>query len=278
MGSIPGVEEVAARLRVRPARGLLMVHNETSTGRLQPVAAWAEAARAALPDILCVADAISSVPSAPLDMDAAGIDVALAASQKGFMAPPGLGLVALGARALEALRKERPGRMYFDLPGYVDHHWVSTPVIAHWYALEASLALLAEEGDEARYARHAAMGRLVRAAGRAMGLTPLAPEDAASPTVTVLGVPQGLTAPRVIAQARLYGAALAGAMGPWADRAVRIGHVGAVTPLDMMAAVSALEAAVHDLCAETGTPAPAPQGAGVAAALAVLRSHGTLAR
>lgn len=276
LGQMPAPEEVATRLRESPALGLLMVHNETSTGQLQPVGQWAAAARTVLPDILCVADAISSVPSVALDMDVIGVDVALAASQKGFMAPPGLGFVALGERGLGALKTDRPGRMYFDLTGYVGHHWVSTPVISHWYAMEASLALLDEEGDEARYARHRTMGRMVRAAGRAMGMAALAPEASASPTVTVLAVPQPLSAQDVLARAGRYGAALAGAMGTWADRAVRIGHVGAMTPLDMMTAVSALEAALCDLCDEIGTAPPSPAGSGVAAALEMLRSESTV--
>ena len=272
-GEVPRPAAVAAALSEAPALGLLMVHNETSTGILMPVRELVEAARSVVPDILCLADSISGVPSVALDMDAIGVDAATAASQKGFMAPPGLGLVGLGPRALAAIRKERPGRMYFDLGALVARHFNSTPAIALWYAVEESLRLLDAEGDAARHARHVRMSRMVRAAGRAIGMEPMAPEAYASPTVTPLAVPEPFTAPQVLRAARRYGAALAGAMGPWAERVLRVGHVGAVTPLDMATAVAALEAALGDLYEEAGTPQPFAPGSGVGAALGEMRAQ-----
>jgi alanine-glyoxylate transaminase/serine-glyoxylate transaminase/serine-pyruvate transaminase len=272
-GEVPQAAAVAEAVAATAARGLLMTHNETSTGILMPVAAWTRAARAAAPDLLTVADSISGVPSVPLAMDAIGVDAAVAASQKGFMAPPGFALVALGSRALAALRAERPGRMYFDLNGYVAHHFPSTPAIPLWFALDESLKLLAAEGEGPRYARHVRMGRMIRAAGAAIGMAPLAPEPYASPTVTALAAPDGLTGPQVQRAARRYGAVLAGAMGPWAQRALRVGHVGAITPLDMTGAVCALEAAVLDLGREVGRRPNFTPGAALGAALAILREE-----
>jgi len=271
-GEVPTAEAVAARVARTGAVGLLLTHNETSTGLLMPIADWIAAARKVAPDVVTVVDAISSVPSVPLDMDAIGVDIATAASQKGFMAPPGLGLVGVGPRGLAALKAERAGRMYFDLTAYIERHHNATPAVAHWFAMDESLRLLDAEGDAARHERHVRMGVMVRAAGRAMGCPPLAREDMASPTVTVLGLPDGVDARAVLAHAaERYGATLAGAMGPWAHSAVRIGHVGAYTPLDMVTAVAALEAAVHDLCAKAGKAPPMPAGHGVAAALEAMR-------
>jgi alanine-glyoxylate transaminase/serine-glyoxylate transaminase/serine-pyruvate transaminase len=270
-GEVPDAGRVAEALRDGPFAGMLVTHNETSSGVLVPVAQWLEMARQVAPDVLCVVDAVSSVPSLPLDMDAIGADAATSASQKGFMAPPGMGLVALGPRALAALKKERPGRMYFDLNAYVERHWLATPAVAHWYALDESLRLLEAEGAAAREARHVRMGRMVRAAGRAIGLRPLAPEAFASPTVTVLGAPAPFTGAQVARAARRYGAVFAGAMGPWAERGLRVGHLGATTPVDVMVAVSALEAGLLDLYAELGAVAPFAPGSGVAAALEAMR-------
>jgi alanine-glyoxylate transaminase / serine-glyoxylate transaminase / serine-pyruvate transaminase len=273
-GAVPEPERLADLLRQRPARGLLLVHNETSTGILTPVGDLARAARAVVPDILCLVDSISGVPSVPLNMDAIGVDAATAASQKGFMGPPGLGLIGLGPRALDAVKKERPGRMYFDLNALVARHFNSTPAISHWYAMDESLRLLDAEGDHARHARHVRMARMVRAAGRAIGMPPRAPDAFASPTVTPLAVPEPFTAQQVLRGVRAYGAALAGAMGPWAERTVRVGHLGAIAPLDMTMAIAALEAALLDLYGGVGQAAPFAPGAGVGEAVRVLRAAG----
>lgn len=270
-GQVPHPDAIAAALAETPAVGLLMVHNETSTGVLMPLGDLVRAARAVVPDILCVADSISGVPSVALDMDAIGVDAATAASQKGFMAPPGLGLVALGPRALGAIKKERPGRMYFDLNAFVAHHFNSTPAIPLWYAMDESLRLLDAEGDGPRHDRHARMSRMVRAAGRAIGMPPMAPDAHASPTVTTLAVPEPFTAAQVLRAARRYGAALAGAMGPWAERVIRVGHVGAVTPLDLTMAIAALEAALGDLYDGAGAAVPFAAGGGVGEAVREMR-------
>jgi aspartate aminotransferase-like enzyme len=270
-GGVPEPTALEALVREHDARGVLMIHNETSTGVLMPVASLVAAARAARPDVLFLVDSISGVPSLPLDMDAIGVDAATAASQKGFMAAPGLGLIGLGPRALAAIRRERPGRMYFDLNALVARHFNSTPVLSLWYAMDESLRLLDAEGERARHERHERMGRMVREAGRAIGMPPRAPEAVASPTVTPLAVPEPFRAREVLQAARRHGAAFAGAMGPWAESTIRVGHVGAVLPIDMAAALAALEAGLMDLFARAGRSAPFAPGSGVGAAIAAMR-------
>jgi len=271
-GQVPSADQLASLVAETNAAGVLLVHNETSTGIRMPVAELASAARHARPDVLVLADSISGVPSMPLDMDVIGVDAATSASQKGFMAPPGLGLIALGPRALAAIKSERPGRMYFDLNALVNRHFNSTAAISHWYAMEESLRLLEAEGDARRYARHTLMSGMVRTAGEAIGMPPMAPDAYASPTVTPLAVPAPFAAAQLLRQARRYGAALAGAMGPWAERVIRVGHVGAVTPLDMTTAVAVLEAALLDLYEEAGSKAPFAPGSGVGAAVSAMRA------
>jgi alanine-glyoxylate transaminase/serine-glyoxylate transaminase/serine-pyruvate transaminase len=270
-GEVPSAAAVRTALSGRTYRGLLFVHNETSTGVLTPAAELAATARAVQPDLLVAADTISGVPSVPLDMDRAGVDAAVAASQKGFMVPPGLCLVALGPRALQQLVDDRPGRFYFNLRPYVEGGFNSTAAVSLWYQMEASLALLEAEPAAERHARHVRMGEVARAGGRAVGMPPLGDARYASPTVTPLAVPEGMTAGQVTAAAGRYGAILARGLGEWSERAIRIGHVGAVTPLDVVSAVAALEAGLLDLFAAAGTPPPFAPGAGVSAAVAAMR-------
>jgi aspartate aminotransferase-like enzyme len=189
------------------------------------------------------------------------------------MAAPGLGLIGLGPRALGSIQKERPGRMYFDLNALVTRHFNSTPVIGLWYAMAESLRLREAEGAVARRERHVRMARMVRAAGAVLGMPPRAPEAVASPTVTPLAVPEPFVARDLLAAARRHGAALSGAMGPWAERTIRVGHVGAILPIDIVGGLAALEMALLDLAESSGHPAAFRPGTGVGAAITAMRAQ-----
>lgn len=273
MGEAPTPDDLERALTQGPAgsaqgpfRGLLMTHNETSTGVLLPVAELAKRARATVPDLLCAVDSISGFPSIPLDLDKSHIDVAVAASQKGFMAPPGLAILILGPRALDAYPSKRPGRFYFDLGPFLKGRFPYTAPVSLWYALAEGVRLLDEEGQESRTNRHLLLGRMARSAGHALRLPPRAPEAVASPTVTALHLPDGLS-PATLRDAMAgHGVRIAGAMGAWAEDTVRIGHVGAVLPVDLMGAVAALEDAVIRHYDTTHKPLPFAPGDGVRAA------------
>lgn len=273
MGDVPTVEAIGAALEKGPTasshatfRGLLMTHNETSTGVLLPVSAFARRAREIHPDLLCVVDSISGFPSIPLDMDESGIDAAAAASQKGFMAPPGLAIVVLGPRGVSSCLAERTGRFYFDLGPFLKGHFPYTAPVSLWYALAEGVRLLEEEGQAARTARHVVLGQMARASGTALSVPPRAPEASASPTVTALQLPEGLSPGTLRAEMARQGVRIAGAMGAWSGDTVRIGHVGAVLPVDLMGAVAALEDALIRHDHSVGRTPPFRPGDGVRAA------------
>jgi aspartate aminotransferase-like enzyme len=173
--------QVAARLAARGATdrapAVFFTHSETSTGVLHDAAAIAAAARAA--GALAVADGVTSVGVHDVRMDAMGIDALVTGSQKGLMLPPGLGFVALGPRALEALDAgPRLPRFYLDLrkaaQTAADGDTPFTPATALIIGLTETLAMIREEGREAMVARHAANAGATRAAAQAMGLRLLA--------------------------------------------------------------------------------------------------------
>lgn len=273
LGKAPTADALIEALQLAPYEVLLLTHNETSTGVILPVPELTKAARSVRPDLVVMVDSISGFPSLPLDMDRAGIDVAVAASQKGFMAPPGLGLVGVGPRGLAARVPERPGRFYFDLGPYFTGRLPYTPAISLWYGLAEAISLLNAEGAAARLLRHKLLGRMVRAGGKAMGLFPMVEESIASPTVTALSVPEGIAPKDLLAKAADYGIQASPAFGPWAQRAIRVGHVGAITPLDALGAVAALEASVFDLRQEAGLAPLAKPAAGVSAAWTLMREQ-----
>ncbi len=231
---------VVSRIRQHQYRGILLTHNETSTGVINPIERLT-AQMVSIPPAyrpLIVVDSISGVPAIPLPMQTWGVDVALAASQKGFMCPPGLALIAASGNGLKHLQQDRPHRFYFDLGPYFEDKLPYTPATSLIYGLDKSLELLAAEGSARRYQRHRLLGQMTRSFGHAVGWNPFVEEIVASPTVTSLGVPAGSSPTRVRARIAALGLQVAGGMGPWHDTAIRIGHVGAITPATLFAGLS----------------------------------------
>jgi len=253
-------EEVAAGT---PARAVLITHNETSTGVLNDVEGLAAAAREA--GALVLVDSISGLLTAPLPMDAWGLDVVVAGSQKAWMVPPGLTFVGVGPRAWEANREARMGRFYFDFrrmrSAMEKDQTPYTPAIPQLYGLQEALALLRAEGLDALARRHRRLARAVRAGVRALRLEPLAADACASNALTAIRVPSGVEG-RSLRQAlrERHGVTVAGGQGPLTDAIFRIGHLGWVGEGDIVRVLAALERVLPRL------GWPVTPGAGVGAA------------
>lgn len=230
---------------LRPdTRGVLLTFNETSTGALLDLAAVTQAVRAAS-DALIVVDAVSGLGGADLQTDAWGCDVVVTASQKALMTPPGLGLCAVGPRARAACETARLPRFYWDWRPYfkdAGHDETPyTPAVSLWYALDAALDRIRAEGLPAVFARHRHLTRICRDSLRAAGFELPVPEGEVSPTVT-LGV--HADAPRVAKELQARDIAVAGGMGPFHGRALRVGHMGAVTDADLFRLAEAVDSIV----------------------------------
>jgi alanine-glyoxylate transaminase/serine-glyoxylate transaminase/serine-pyruvate transaminase len=236
-------DDVATELRRRRYAAVLLTHNETSTGVLHPLRDLARAARAHVPLILV--DSISGSPAVPLDIQGYGVDAVVTGTQKGFMLPPGLAMIGLGEDAPAKL-KGRPS-LYMDFKPYMAGDWPYTPALSLLHGLDRSLELLAAETEPVRYRRHRLMSAMVRAGAEAAGFRPVVRSEAASPTVTALEPPEGITPKALRAWCQAHGAVLAGGQGAWKDRIVRIGHVGATGPLDVLAVLGVMELAVCHL-------------------------------
>jgi aspartate aminotransferase-like enzyme len=236
-------ETVAAGLRP-DTRGVLLTFNETSTGVLLDLPAVAEAVRRRS-DALLLVDAVSGLGGADLRTDAWGCDVVFTASQKALGVPPGLGLCAVGPRAAAACERARLPRFYWDWRPYlrdaVHSETPYTPAVGLWFALDAALARLREEGLQAAFSRHRALAKLTRTSFAELGLPPLAPEPEASPTVTCA---LSKDAPRLVAGLQRRGIAVGGGMGPLKGRSLRVGHMGSVTQDDLRKMFDALREVV----------------------------------
>jgi len=236
--------------RTPDARLVLVTHNETSTGVANDLATLAEVVRAhrrgEYP--LLLVDAISSAGAMPLFTDGWGCDVVISASHKAWMAPPGLAMLSLSDRAWAVADRATCPRFYFDLrrarhlAGRGETPW--TPAVNALQGLAAALTLMQAEGLDAVYARHRRVAHRMREGARALGLELFADPAHASNTVTALHVPEGKDGEALAAALRAQGVVVAGGMGPFKGRVLRVGHMGYVDTADIDGVLKALAAAV----------------------------------
>jgi len=248
----------------RPAKAVLVTHNETSTGVTNPLQELAAAARAAAPEALILVDAISGLGAVPFESDAWDLDVVVTGSQKSWMVPPGLAMVSVSPRAWDAAASATMPRFYLDLAMHRDSAtkgetpW--TPAVGVCFALDVALDLLEQEGYPAIFARHAACGAAARAGLSALGVRLFADPSRASDTVTSAHVPEGVEWPALNKELRSRGLVLAGGQGTLTGKIFRLGHLGSVTVDEILAALAIMEDAFEAL------GLPVQRGASVAAA------------
>jgi aspartate aminotransferase-like enzyme len=218
-----------------PVDAVALVHSDTSTGALAPVAELAQVVRARSNALLLV-DAVTSVGALPVETDDWGLDFVFTGSQKALALPPGLGLAVASERLLERARRRNDRGWYFDLLKYDEAARTSrptqTPALSLIYALGRQLARIdAAGGLEARWQRHRAMLDVMeRWAGEHPGFALLAQPGRRSWAVSALTPPAGLPVSEVLSRMRVRGFTLAGGLGDLAERVIRIGHMGDLEP------------------------------------------------
>lgn len=233
-----------------PFRGVLMTHNETSTGVTNDVEQLAGLVRRFNPDALVLVDAVSSLGCVPLEMDPWDIDVVFTGSQKGWMVPPGLMMIAAGPRAWEANKSAKLPRFYFDweMTRKNLEKWQHpvTPPVSLFYALDAALEEMLDEGREAIFERHKRIGEYVRWRAKEIGLRLLADHSYASNTVTAIYVPDGIDAKTLLKDLRVEdGVVLGGGQGKLEGKIFRVGHLGYFEEVDLVEAMDKLERRLH---------------------------------
>ena len=253
--SVPWGEAVDPDL-VRRALGrkryeaVTVVHSETSTGVLNPLAGIARAVREAS-DALVLVDTVSSLGGAPVEFDAWGLDLALAGTQKALAAPPGLTVFTFSERAGERAAAVAHRGFYTDLLRYRDHHRAggtpTTPAIPVVYALARQLERIEGEGLEARWERHRRTAAATAGWAARRGLASAVADPAhRSPTVSCLRPPAGVEAPRLVRGAAEQGFTVAGGYGDWKPSTFRIGHMGEVRPSDLVPLFAALDTVLDE--------------------------------
>jgi len=241
-------DQLADVLCGQPDVGLVcFVHCETSTATLSDAAELAKVVRETAPDAMVVVDAITSLAAVPVEPAEWGLDAVVGASQKGFGLPPGLGFVGLSERAADRLRAARKSiPLSLDLAETLRAHdrdaTPFTPPISLFYGLREALVMLEEEGLDARLSRTARFADTTRRAFADFGLT-LGSRQPSDSVTALIDPPGGADAMRSACRRR-RGVALAGGQGPWKGRAVRMSHMGFLTPSQTLAGLAAIGEAV----------------------------------
>jgi len=228
-------------------KAVLVTHNETSTGVTNDLAAISSVVKEF--DKLLLVDAISSLGSVELPVDEWGCDVIVTASQKGWMAPPGLAMVSVSEKAWQAYDRAKMPRFYWDFKAaqsYLEKEQTPwTPVVSIVFALAVSLDMMLKEGLANIVARHARVGRAAREGIKSLGLPLFAEEKYASNTVTAVSASNGLDAKKLVKiMKEEHGIVLSGGQQSLAGKMFRIGHLGWVTEDEIAAVIAALKSAL----------------------------------
>jgi alanine-glyoxylate transaminase/serine-glyoxylate transaminase/serine-pyruvate transaminase len=238
-------------------KAVMQVHTDTSTGVTHDIKAIHEAIAATGHPALYMVDSVAALGTCAFEMDAWGIDVAVTASQKGLMCPPGLGIVAASARALEAHKTSTAPRRYWD--------WSQRRHTAHYrafggtcpehliFALDEALRMIEEEGLEAIYRRHFHLAEAVRRAvdvwaeGGALEIHALHPAERSN-GVTAIRTAEGIDPVELRLLVRqMMRTSVAGGLGQLRGRAFRIGHLGDLNEPMILGSLAAVETSLEML-------------------------------
>lgn len=234
----------------REIKAILVTHNETSTGVFNNIKAISEA-RGDHPALLMV-DAISGLATIDLKMDEWKLDVVASGSQKAFMIPPGLSFLAFSEKALQIHEQTKMPRFYWDVSLGVKYlekgQTPFTPAVSLFFGLGESLKMMLEEGLDNIIERHRNYRDLVRKAVGAMGLQLLAQDEWASQAVTAVVAPESIGANKIRKyMLEQFNIVLAGGQQNLDNVIFRIGHLGYVRQLDLLAVLAALEITLQQL-------------------------------
>ena len=257
--------EVEARLRGEDAKAagknrfkaVLVVQIDTASGVVNDIAAIGKAIQASGHDALYMVDAVASLGCMPFDMDAWGVDVAMAGSQKGLMTPPGLSFVAAGRRARAAHKHADLRTPYWDWTARESkiHYmkYAGTPPEHLMFGLDQAFAMIRAEGPDNIFRRHRLLAEAVRRAvsvwarGKAIELNVAAPAER-SDTITMVRMAQGRRARPLLDYCNTKcGVVLGQGLGEWLDKAFRIAHMGHVNAPMVLGTLGVIECALDAL-------------------------------
>lgn len=261
--------DILAKDTAHEIKAVFATHNETATGVSSDIAGVRKALDAAKHPALLFVDGVSSVGSLDMQMGNWGVDCCVSGSQKGFMLPTGLGILAVSQKALDANKtlNGRMNRCFFSFEDMIKTNDLGffpyTPATQLIRGLRTSLDIMKEEGLENIFARHKRLATGVRAAVDAWGLKLCAKAPVwHSDTVSAIEVPDGIDANNVLKTAFYrYNTSLGTGLNKLNGKVFRIGHLGALDEFMVGGVLFAVEMTLKDV----GVPIKLGSGTGAAA-------------
>lgn len=241
----PDLAQVEDALRGDPAIGAVaLVHHETTTGLLNPVAEVGSVSRRA--GRLLLLDAVSALAGEDLDLVRDAVDLCACTANKCVQGLPGVSFVLARNEAMVAMQEYPPRSLYLSLP----LHWEAqerrsipfTPSVQVWYALDAALDELLEETVTARVRRYCAAAQLLREGFARLGLTLLLPPEYRANSLTSLLLPEGMTYQRLHDDLKARGFVIYEGQGKLQTGIFRVANMGHLTPDDFRRFLGALGA------------------------------------
>ncbi len=238
-------EQVREKLKQGGFDMVTLIHNETSTGVLSPLAEVCEVMRE-FPDVLLVVDSVSSFSALPIPMDELGIDVLLTGSQKALALPPGLALFSASEKAFARAAEIKGRGYYFDFLEFkknqAEDMTPSTPTISLIYALESKLDDIFAEGVAQRHARHAELNAMMAEWVVKNGFEFFAPEGFRSKTLTCVANNREIDVPMLLKNLKeRHGILIDGGYGKLKGKTFRVSNMGDETRESISAVIAALD-------------------------------------
>jgi predicted phosphoserine aminotransferase len=236
-------EQLEAALAQKHYDAVAVVYNETSTGVLNPVPAYAEIMKR-YPETLFLVDVVSAYLGAEVRVSDWGIDFCLTSSQKAMALPPGIAFATVTDRALDRAKNVKNRGYYFDIiemeKAHQKNNTPATPPISLMFAADKQLDAVLAEGLEARWARHLHMAEMTRAWAAETGFEMFSAEGYHSPTVTTVKNSRNIVVGDLNKFLRARGMVISNGYGKTKDQAMRIAHMGDTYPEDMQALFQAM--------------------------------------
>jgi len=245
---------IEAKLREdknKEIKAVCVLHNETSTGALTPIAEIRKAIDAAGHPALFMVDTISSLASADYRHDEWGVDVSIGGAQKGLMMPPGMSFNAISDKALKASQTAAMPKSFFAWDDMLNMNKIGffpyTPATQMLHGLVVGIEMLHEEGLDNVFARHQRLAEATRRAVKTWGLENLNKNTSQlSPTITAILLPEGHDADKFRALALdTFNISYGASFGAYAGKYFRIGHLGDINDGTLIGALGITEMALE---------------------------------
>jgi alanine-glyoxylate transaminase / serine-glyoxylate transaminase / serine-pyruvate transaminase len=241
------VEDALRKDKAHEIKAVCILHNETSTGCLSPIAEIRKAIDAAGHPALLFVDTISSLASTDYRHDEWGVDVTVGGAQKGLMLPPGMSFNAVSDKALAAAKNSSLPKSFWAWDDMLNMNKIGffpyTPATQMLHGLATSIEMLHEEGLENVFARHDRLAEATRRAVRGWGLEIMCREPKYySPTITAVMLPEGHDADAFRNLAlESFNISYGASFGRYTGKYFRIGHLGDINETQLMGALAATE-------------------------------------